>query len=170
MGTLSSHWTPRGTSFWVSDFPGLINMHSQDLRLALERFLSRGTTRWLGTWVADLTMRSMISSAASSVTLGDSSVPIFHEPVDPERWDKQRMPCAQTEEKQKKQNATVFLVADSHQRWIPAKTSHSFRVSDAWDAGFPCLCLLSCQCCGNLNWDIYLVFPYNVAVFLSLVI
>lgn len=30
-------------------------------------------------------MRSMISSAASSVTLGESSVPIVHEVVDPDK-------------------------------------------------------------------------------------
>lgn len=93
-------------------------MHSQDLRLALERFLSRGTTRWLGTWVADLTIRSMISSAASSVTLGDSSVPMFHELVDPERLDSQRMPCAYREEKQKKQNV-VFVELTSIRGGFP---------------------------------------------------
>lgn len=46
----------------------------QDLRLALERFLSRGCERWLGPWVADFTIRSMISSAVSFPQLEASSL------------------------------------------------------------------------------------------------
>ncbi|EDK97006.1 mCG146819 [Mus musculus] len=62
-----------------------------------------------------------------------------------------------------------FYVADSHQKWIPAKISGSFRVSDMPRLmACPHLCLPSCWCCGCLNWDIYFVFSYNTAVFLSL--
>lgn len=65
---------------------------SRDLRLALDLFLSRGSVRVLGPWVADLTMRSMISSAASvSVQLGGSSITDEPQgPTRPRREDKDR--------------------------------------------------------------------------------
>lgn len=111
-GPSRNHWPFTGACLWVlpflshtdlagrtlwSEFLTPANGHLRDFRLARERFLSRGTTRWLGTWVADLTMRSMISSAASSVTLGESSVPIVHELVDPEEWNNQSAQCAYSE-------------------------------------------------------------------------
>lgn len=64
-------------------------VYLHDFLFALDRFLSLGTARWLGTCVADLTMRSMISSAASSVALGESSLPAFHEPTRPGKWNRQ---------------------------------------------------------------------------------
>jgi hypothetical protein len=44
----------------------------------------------------------MISSAASSVTLGESSVPIVHELVDPEKLNHQRVRVTQREGKHKR--------------------------------------------------------------------
>lgn len=51
----------------------LFNVRLRDLRLALDRLLSLGCAREAGPCVADLTMRSMISSAASSPVIGASS-------------------------------------------------------------------------------------------------
>lgn len=51
---------------------------SHDFRLALERLLSRGWVLWLGPWVADLTILSMISSAVSSVQFTGSSLAEHH--------------------------------------------------------------------------------------------
>lgn len=45
----------------------------RDLRLTRDRLLSRGCVRWLGPWVADLTILSMISSAVSSAPFTRSS-------------------------------------------------------------------------------------------------
>lgn len=100
------HTELEGRSLW-GEFLMPAQRHLRDLRLARERFLSRGTTRWLGTWVADLTMRSMISSAASSVTLGESSVPIVHELVDPEALNNQRVQRAQQGQHQRKYPALL---------------------------------------------------------------
>lgn len=49
-----------------------------DLRLALDLLLSRGWALVPGPWVADLTMRSMISSAASSPPIWVSSTGGVH--------------------------------------------------------------------------------------------
>lgn len=51
---------------------------SHDFRLARDRLLSRGCVRWLGPWVADLTILSMISSAVSSVQFTASSLAEHH--------------------------------------------------------------------------------------------
>lgn len=57
---------------------------SHDFRLTRDRLLSRGCVRWLGPWVADLTILSMISSAVSSVQFTGSSLAEHHGATRPE--------------------------------------------------------------------------------------
>lgn len=62
----------------------IVKRDSRDFRLTLDRLLSRGCVRWLGPWVADLTILSMISSAVSSVQFTGSSVAEHHGGTRPE--------------------------------------------------------------------------------------
>ena len=58
--------------------PPDFGLHSRDLRLGRLRLLSRGAVRGPGTWVTERTIRSMISSAVSSVPLTGSSLAESH--------------------------------------------------------------------------------------------
>lgn len=67
--------------------------HSRDFRLTRERLLSRGCVRWLGPWVAERTIRSMISSAVSSVPFTRSSAAAHQGATRPDEAASHRGQC-----------------------------------------------------------------------------
>lgn len=87
--TLSSVWVTVIVLFQLArdnKFGRLSNKcpDSRDFRLTRDRLLSRGCVRWPGPWVADRTIRSMISSAVSSVPFNRSSLAAHHGATRPE--------------------------------------------------------------------------------------